>query len=98
MLDINVLTSPRSEFFLGFLPRLNFLMILTIGLISAPQAATAQSAGADGGHKPVEIRLFPANASLVSKGKQQFTAALTGTSDTRVAWSATAGSVDSTGF
>jgi hypothetical protein len=98
MLAVNVLTNPRSEFLSGLFPRLNFLMILAIALIYAPQAATAQSAGANGGHKPVEIRLFPANASLASKGKQQFTAALSGTSDTRVTWSATAGSVDSTGF
>ncbi len=41
--------------------------------------------------------MFPANVALSSKGKQQFTATLTGTSNTGVAWSASAGSIDSKG-
>jgi hypothetical protein len=98
MLDANVLDSLRPEFFRSLLPRLNFFVILAIGLIYSPHAATAQGAATDRGHTPVEIRLFPTNTTLLSKGKQQFTAALTGTSDTRVKWSATAGSVDSKGL
>jgi hypothetical protein len=102
MLDANVLTNLRSEFSPGLLPRLRslliFVMTLAIGLISAPHVATAQAAATDGGHSPDEIRLFPATASLLSKGKQQFTAAVTGTSDTRVKWSTTAGSVSKKGL
>jgi hypothetical protein len=93
-----VLANSRSEFFPRLLPRFYSLIILAFALICAPHAATAQAADKDHGHTPEEIRLFPTNATLLSKGKQQFTAAVTGTSDTSVKWSATAGSVTSKGL
>jgi len=46
----------------------------------------------------VQIRVSPANTSLSSKSKQQFTATISGTSNTAVSWSATAGSVDASGL
>src|SRR6202158_2997697 len=53
--------------------------------------------GSDGGGK-IKISVSPASATLVSNQKQQFTATVSGTSNTSVKWSATAGSVDANGF
>src|SRR5882762_6066524 len=46
----------------------------------------------------VKVSVSPASASLVSNQKQQFTATVSGTSNTGVKWSATAGSVDANGL
>ena len=51
----------------------------------------------DGGAS-LTISVSPASATLVSNQKQQFTAAVSGTSNTGVKWSVTAGSVDATGL
>ena len=53
--------------------------------------------GSDGGGK-IKISVSPASATLVSNQKQQFTATVSGTSNTAVIWSATAGSVDAGGL
>jgi Putative Ig domain len=93
----NVLVSSGSRFLTGFLP-FSLLMILAVALINTPNAA-AQDASPESGDrkKVVAIGLFPAHAALSSKGQQQFTATLTGTSNTGVTWSASAGSIDSKG-
>ena len=46
----------------------------------------------------VKISVSPASATLTSNQKQQLTATVSGTSNTGVTWSATAGSVDSSGL
>src|SRR6202171_5918354 len=46
----------------------------------------------------VKVSVSPASATLVSNQKQQFTATVSGTSNTAVIWSATAGSVDAGGL
>ena len=46
----------------------------------------------------VGISITPTSASLVTGGTQQFTAAVTGTSNTAVSWSASGGSVSSSGM
>src|SRR5574340_667092 len=46
---------------------------------------------------PVVVSVSPASASLASGQTATFTAGVTGTSDTRVTWSASAGTVSSTG-
>jgi hypothetical protein len=51
-----------------------------------------------GGGSNVKVSVSPASASLVSNQKQQFTATVSGTSNTGVKWSATAGSVDANGL
>jgi hypothetical protein len=43
------------------------------------------------------ITVSPSNAMVVSKRTQQFTASITGTSDTAVSWSATAGNISNNG-
>jgi Putative Ig domain len=54
--------------------------------------------GGGGGGGSVQVSVSPTSATLFSKGKQQFTATVSGTSDTAVTWSATAGSVDTNGL
>jgi hypothetical protein len=46
----------------------------------------------------VKVSVSPASAALVSDQKQQFTAVVSGTSNTAVTWSATLGSVDANGL
>ncbi len=51
-----------------------------------------------GGGGNVTVSVSPTSATLSSNQKQQFTATVSGTSDTGVAWSATSGSVDGNGL
>ncbi|MGA2978945.1 MAG: putative Ig domain-containing protein [Terriglobales bacterium] len=53
---------------------------------------------AAGGSGNVQVSVSPSSITLLSKGKQQFTATVTGTSETAVTWSATKGSVDANGL
>jgi Putative Ig domain len=46
----------------------------------------------------VKVSVSPASATLVSNQKQQFTATVSGSSNTGVIWSATAGSIDASGL
>ena len=46
----------------------------------------------------IKVSVSPASATLFSKQKQQFTATVSGSSNTGVTWSATAGSVDASGL
>src|SRR5216684_6858524 len=46
----------------------------------------------------VKVSVSPASSTLVSNQKQQFTATVSGTSNTGVKWSATAGSIDASGL
>ena len=57
----------------------------------------AVSVGKSGGAN-VKVSVSPASATLFSNQKQQFTATVSGTSNTGVIWSATAGSVDANGL
>jgi hypothetical protein len=47
---------------------------------------------------PVTISVSPTSSSLTAGGKQQFTATVGGSSDTSVTWSATGGTVSTTGL
>ena len=49
------------------------------------------------GGTPITLQLSPTTASLSSGGNQQFSATVTGTSNTAVTWYASAGSISSTG-
>lgn len=50
------------------------------------------------GSLPVAVTIAPGSASLVSGGAQQFSASVTGTSNTAVTWSATGGNISSNGM
>jgi hypothetical protein len=58
----------------------------------------ASNGGGGGNTGNVTVSVSPLSATLSSSQKQQFTATVSGTSNTAVTWSATAGSVDSTGL
>jgi hypothetical protein len=58
--------------------------------------AIVVGSGSSGGN--VKVSVSPASATLLSNQKQQFTAAVSGTSNTGVIWSATAGSVNASGL
>jgi hypothetical protein len=51
-----------------------------------------------GGSENVTVNVSPTSATLSSNQKQQFTAAVSGTSNTGARWSATAGSVNASGL
>src|SRR6266852_2898930 len=51
-----------------------------------------------GGTSNVKVSVSPASVNLVSNQTQQFTATVSGTSNTGVKWSATGGSVDASGL
>lgn len=88
-----------SRFIPTLTQRLGFLALLASALINTACTTAAQAAPAmDGSSTTVKVALSPASATLLSKGRQQFTATLNGTSSTGVTWSATAGSVDSNGL
>ncbi len=59
--------------------------------------AVSVANGVGGGGGNVKVSVSPTSATLISMQTQQFTASVSGTSDTAVTWSATAGSVSSNG-
>src|SRR5437879_4050068 len=81
----------------------NLLIYIVISLawgMSAANCAAAPTAGflANGNsrRKPpsqVSVSISPKNPSIISGGAQQFTATVTGSSNTAVSWSATAGAI-----
>jgi hypothetical protein len=48
--------------------------------------------------KPVTVNLSPTSATVLSAGKQQFSAGVSGTSNSGIAWSASAGSISGIGL
>jgi hypothetical protein len=54
--------------------------------------------GGGGGGGSIQVTVSPTSTSLTSGSTQQFTANVTGTSDTAVTWTATSGSVSSSGL
>src|SRR6202140_2947691 len=56
------------------------------------------SVGSGSGGSTVKISVSPANATLFSNKKQQLTATVSGTSNSGVKWSVTAGSIDASGL
>jgi len=55
------------------------------------------SASSSGGSPTDRITLSPSSATIASQGVEQFSASVTGTSNTAVVWSATAGTISSSG-
>jgi hypothetical protein len=51
-----------------------------------------------GSPPPIAVSISPVSALLSTGGKQQFTATVTGTTNTAVTWSATGGTISSSGF
>jgi len=98
----------HSRFFPARAQRLSVLIVLlAVALIATPCDTLAQTAGTTngglqrnggGGSGHVQVIVSPTSATLFSNSTHQFTATISGTSNTGVTWSATAGSVDSNGL
>jgi hypothetical protein len=99
----SVFINSHSRFPAALAQCLGLLLLLAVALIdtscaTAAQATAAQAGGAVGVGNPVKVGLFPTSVTLLSNGKQQFTATLSGTSNTGVKWTATEGSIDRNGL
>ena len=71
----------------------------TVTVTSAADNTTSASATVTVNPVPVvAVTISPISAAILTSGKQQFTAAVTGSSNTAVTWSATGGSVSSSGL
>lgn len=62
------------------------------------QAFIVKIGGGSGGGGKIKVSISPATVTLLSGTTQQFTATVTGTSNTAVTWSASTGSIDTTGL
>ena len=91
----------HSRFSRALAQRLSVFILLLAGALmttscgTAAQAANAQNGGGGGN---VKVSVSPTSATLFSNQKQQFTATVSGTSNTGVTWSATAGLVNANGL
>jgi hypothetical protein len=77
----------------------NYNFILVVADSASGQGATSvliNVAGSSNTQQPT-ITISPSSTSLVSQAVQQFTATVTGTSNTGVTWSASAGTISSSG-
>src|ERR1041385_1213174 len=74
--------------------------VYTVSAFDAAGNASAQSASASATTQPaggVSVSINPANATLQIGGAQQFSATVTGSTNTAVTWSATGGTISTTG-
>ena len=79
--------------------RVRFVGVVRKGIVSAIEVAPAvATAPVPAPAQPVTISVYPASTSLSSGGTAQFTATVANTTNTAVAWTASAGSITSTGF
>ena len=89
--------SPRLPWCLS-----GFLFILSVALSLAGCAGTAGSPGTVSNNPPaaaaVSVAVSPTSASVQTGSTQQFSATVTGTSNTGVTWSATGGTISSAGL
>jgi len=74
--------------------------VYTVSAFDAAGNTSAQSASASATTQPaggVSVSINPANATLQIGGAQQFSATVTGSTNTAVTWSATGGTISTTG-
>ena len=98
----NVLLTVTSRLSTALSQRLCHSLFLAATL-SAVFCGTMAAQSSTNGNSPssvmrIQIMLSSEGSNLFSKEKHQFTASVSGTSNTAVTWSATAGSVDSNGL
>lgn len=72
------------------------MFLLALALITSSCATNAAAAGNNG--DALVVSVTPASATLTSGAKQQFTATVTGTSNTAVTWTASPGAIDRNGL
>jgi hypothetical protein len=78
--------------------RISLLTLMAVALMTTSCGTAAQAAGQNSTGTSVKISLSPASATVLSPGTKQLTATVSGTPNTGVTWSATAGSVASSGL
>jgi hypothetical protein len=77
----------------------NFEVIVTDApLLAQGNQSFSLDVAAGNDSSKIQISVSPTSATLLSQGKQQFTATVTGTANTAVTWSATAGSINANGL
>lgn len=74
------------------------LLILCSALTLAGCAGSPGSTTPNPGSPPIDISIVPSSASVQVGGTQQFSATVSGTSNTAVVWSATGGTISSGGL
>ncbi len=72
------------------------ILLLALALITSACATNAEAAGNNG--DALAVSIFPGSATMASGAKQQFTATVSGTSNTAVTWTASKGSIDRNGL
>jgi hypothetical protein len=75
-----------------------FCLICLTGLITGCGAALQSGAGTPRAVTPTGLSLSPGTATVTSMKHLQFTARISGTTNTSVTWSASAGTISSSGF
>jgi len=78
--------------------RLSALMLLVVVTFITISCGTAAQASGNNAGNGVAVNVTPASSTLPGGGTQQLTATVTGTAQSGVTWSATAGSVNSSGL
>jgi hypothetical protein len=83
-------------------PRVRLLLLLVaiaLAVANSGCGVTAFSSSQQSASQPrIAVAISPASASLQTGGTQQFTAVVSGTSNTAVAWTATGGTISNSGF
>ena len=74
-----------------------FVAVL-VGSLGLTGCGVSSGASANSGAQTVAVAISPSTASVVSGGTKQFSATVTGTSTTGVTWSASGGTISSTGL
>jgi hypothetical protein len=80
---------------------LNFLvlsLLLCLTGLTIACGSASQSSNSAGASTNSSMSLSPSNTSMPSQAQQQFTASISGTADTAVTWSSSAGTISSNGF
>lgn len=80
------------------LRRRSLALVASLGLALLATQCGGGVPSSGGGGTTISVAISPTSATLNAGATQQFTATVTGTSDTAVNWSATAGTVTATGL
>jgi hypothetical protein len=80
------------------LPQCAILVTLVSSLLFLAACSGVSVPANSSSNPPVEVTVSPATASVPSAGTKQFTALVINTSDVAVTWSASRGTISSTGF
>jgi len=89
-------TGPRRRNRYSWIVAVFVCVLVTLGLASC--GGSSGSSAANPGAQTVAVSISPSSASLTAGSTQQFSASVSGTSNTSVTWSASPGTISSTGL